>query len=76
MQITCNQMFLSSPLAGMRDTVVTILVGCMCVRPCVSASVRPSEFVRTITYNNAWISIQFGTVVALEEEKYHLKHFK
>ena len=26
-------------------------------------------------YNNAWISKQFGTVVALEEEKCHLKHF-
>ena len=25
--------------------------------------------------NNAWISEQFGTVVALEEEKCHLKHF-
>ena len=24
-------------------------------------------------YNNAWISKQFGTVVALEEEKCHLK---
>ena len=26
-------------------------------------------------YNNAWISKQFGTVVALEEEKCHLKQF-
>ena len=26
--------FLSSPLAGKRDIVVTILVRCMCVRPC------------------------------------------
>ena len=26
-------------------------------------------------YNNAWISKQFGTVVALEEEKCHLKRF-
>ena len=26
-------------------------------------------------YKNAWISKQFGTVVALEEEKCHLKHF-
>ena len=26
-------------------------------------------------YNNAQISKQFGTVVALEEEKCHLKHF-
>ena len=26
-------------------------------------------------YNNAWISKQFGTVVALEEEKCNLKHF-
>ena len=33
--------FLSNPLAGKRDIVVTILVRCM--------SVRPSEFVRTIT---------------------------
>ena len=40
-------------------------------------SVRPS--VRICPdhnlYNNAWISKQFGTVVALEEEKFHLKHF-
>ena len=27
--------FLSSPLAGKRDIVVTILVRCMCVGPCV-----------------------------------------
>ena len=40
---------LSVPLAGKRDIVVTILVRCMCVRPCASASVRPSGFVRTIT---------------------------
>ena len=26
-------------------------------------------------YSNAWISKQFGTVVALEEEKCLLKHF-
>ena len=26
-------------------------------------------------YNNAWISKQFGTVVAPEKEKCHLKHF-
>ena len=65
--------FLSSPLAGKRDIVVTILVRCMCVRPCVPASVRicPDHNV----YNNAWISKQCGTVVALEEEKCHLKHF-
>ena len=25
--------------------------------------------------NNTWFSKQFGTVVALEEEMYHLKHF-
>ena len=37
--------FLSSPLAGKRDIVVTIFVRCMCVH----ASVRPSRFVRTIT---------------------------
>ena len=38
--------FLSSPLAGKRDIVVTILFGvCACVR----ASVRPSGFVRAIT---------------------------
>ena len=35
---------LSSPLAGKRDIVVTILVRCMCVRMYVSPSVRPSEF--------------------------------
>ena len=59
--------FLSSPLSGKRDIVVTIFVRCMCVLPCV----RPDH----ILYNNAWISKLFGTVVALEEEKYHLKHF-
>ena len=42
--------FLSSPLTGKRDIVVTILIRCMCVRPCIRASVRgPSGFVRTIT---------------------------
>ena len=61
--------FLSSPLAGKRDIVVTILVRCTCVRP--SVRICPDHNV----YNNAWISKQFGTVVALEEEKGHLKHF-
>ena len=38
--------FLSSSLAGKRDIVVTIWFGvCACVR----ASMRPSEFFRTIT---------------------------
>ena len=46
---TLSFSFLSSPLAGKRDIVVTILVRCMCVRQCVHASVRPSGFVRTIT---------------------------
>ena len=32
--------FLSRPLAGKRDIVVTILVRCMCMRPCIYASVR------------------------------------
>ena len=41
--------FLSSPLAGKGDIVVTILVWCMYMRLCVHASVRPSEFVRAIT---------------------------
>ena len=27
--------FLSNPLAGKRDIVVTILVWCMCMHPCV-----------------------------------------
>ena len=35
-----NSFFLSSPLEGKRDIVVTILVRCMCARPCVSGSVR------------------------------------
>ena len=65
--------FLSSPLAGKRDIVVTICFRCMCVRQCVHPSVRicPDHNL----YNNAWISKQFGTVVALEEKKCHLKHF-
>ena len=41
--------FFSSPLAGKRNIVVAILVWCKCVRSCVCASVRPCEFVRTIT---------------------------
>ena len=47
---------------------------CMCVRQCVRASVRicPANNL----YNIAWISKQFGTVIALEEEKCYLKHFK
>ena len=62
--------FLSSPLAGKRDIVVTILVLCMCGRPCVRPNVPDHNLY------NAWISKQFGTVVALEEEKCHLKHFR
>ena len=61
--------FLSSPLAGKRDKFVTIFVWCMCMRP--SAQICPDHNL----YNNAWISKQYGTVVALEEEKCHLKHF-
>ena len=45
----------------------------MCVRQFRSASIRicPGNNL----YNNAWISKQYGTAVALEEEKCHLKHF-
>ena len=43
----------------------------MCVRQCVRECIRPDHNL----YNIAWISKQFGTVVALEEEKCHLKHF-
>ena len=69
-----TSVFLSSPLASKRDIVVTIFVRCMCIRLCISASVRiwPDHNL----YNNAWISKQFGTVVALEEEKCYLKHFR
>ena len=66
--------FLSSPLAGKRDIVVTILFNvCTCICASVRASVRicPDH----IVYNNAWISKQFVIVVALEKEKCHLKHF-
>ena len=63
--------FFSSPLAGKRGIVVTRFVRCMCVRP----SVPPPGFVRTIMYNYSWISKQFGTGVALDEEKCHLKQF-
>ena len=59
--------FMSSPLAGKRDKVVTILVRCMCVRPCARPNLN--------LYNNARISKHFGTVVAFEEEKCHLKQF-
>ena len=61
---------LSIPLAGKRDIVVTILFGiCACVR--ASVRICPDHNL----YNNAWISKQFGIVVALEKEKCHLKHF-
>ena len=52
---------------GKQDIVVTILVWCMCVRQSVCASVLicPDHNL----YSNAWISKQFGTVVALEKEK-------
>ena len=58
--------FLSSPLAGKRDIVVSIFVRCLCVQPCVRTSVQIS--LDHNLYNNAWISKQFGTVFALEEE--------
>ena len=62
--------FLLNPLAGKRDIVVQFLFG---ICACISASVQicPDHNL----YNNAWISKQFGTVVALEEEKCCLKHF-
>ena len=63
--------FLLSPLADKRDKVIKNFAQCMCVH----LWVRPSGFVRTITCTIIqWISKQVGTVVALEEEKYHLKH--
>ena len=64
---------LPSPLSDKRDKVVIILVRRMCVRPCVKASVRncPDHNL----HNNVWISKQIGTIVALEEEKCHLRHF-
>ena len=61
--------FLSSPLAGKLDIVVTIFVQCMCVRASVGICLDHN------LYNNAWILKHFGTVVALVEEKWHLKHF-
>ena len=46
------------------------------VCPCIRASVCPSKFVRTITYKIRHGFLKhFGTVVALEEEKYHSEHF-
>ena len=42
----------------------------------VRASVRPYVRPDNNLYNNAWISKQFGTLVALEEEKCHLKYFR
>ena len=58
---------------GKRDIVVTILVRCICMHPCILASIQicPDHNL----YNNAWISKQFDIFVALEEEKCHLKHF-
>ena len=69
MFVGCKGCFLLSPLAGKRDIVVTILVQCMSV--CASVRICPDHNL----YNNAWISKQFGTVVALEEEQCHLKTF-
>ena len=61
--------FLSSPHAGKRDIVLQYLFS-----PCIHAFVWicPDHSL----YNNAWILKQFGTVFALEEQKYHLKHFR
>ena len=55
---------------GKRGICVTILFDvCACV--CASVRICPDHNL----YNNAWISKHFGTVVALEEEKCHWKHF-
>ena len=47
LQTKTRSSFLSSPLAGKRDIVVTIFSFGVCA--CIRASVRPSEFVRTVT---------------------------
>ena len=47
--------------------VTGLVVQCMCA----SVRICPDRNL----YNNAWILKQFGTVVALEEEKCCLKHF-
>ena len=46
-------LLLSSPLASKQDIVVKILVRCICVRPCIRASIRicPDHNL----CNNAWI---------------------
>ena len=46
----------------------------MYVRASMRSCVRPDLSGQNL-YNNAWISKQFGTVIALEEEKCYLKHF-
>ena len=72
-KFTYTLIFVFLILAGKRNLVVTVLVRCKSVRQCIRASVQicPDHNLN----NNAWISKQFGTVVALEEEKCHLKHF-
>ena len=59
--------FLSCPLAVKRD--ITVTIRCISVR----------AYVRICTGHNSyfygWISKLFDTVVVLEKEKYHLKHF-
>ena len=66
--------FCRARFTGKRDIVFTIFVWCICVRPCISESVRLCPDHNLYIY--AWISKQFVTVVAFEEEKCHLKHFK
>ena len=48
--------FLSSPLAGKRDIVVTILVCCMCMHPCIrpnlSGLIRFGFFEKNVTYSS------------------------
>ena len=58
---------------GKRDIVVTNLVRCMCMRQCVHASVQICPDHNLYIY--PWISKQFGTIVALEEEMCHFKRF-
>ena len=57
--------FLSSPLAGKRDIVVTILVWCMCMPPCISPNL--SGLIRLDSLKNITYS-RFGFI----EKKIHL----
>ena len=61
--------FLLSPLEEKRHIAVTILLSCMCMRASIWICTGHNFYIC------GWISKLFDTVVVLEEEKCHVKHF-